>query len=396
MTISILFACSIAMLGVSGLGLWLDRGRRGGPLEMTALLALLPLVAVVSGRWLPTLFGIVLVVGLVVALLSRSRDDVLHSECALKLLWVMGPALAVSFAGIGLLAIATGTSINVEQWAVLAMPAESTMLWTISLSLSLIAGFVLLGGAPFHFWAADLMQGSRAWVAALAVSALQACGAAWFAWRLDGIDALPDAAHIAGALLGSGAAVAFAVGAITLPFQRRPERRVGTLASINGGLLLATLAVRFGGAPTAAANFQVPLWSAHLALALSGAATLAPFLPVTVRVPAPGTVLFRRHPAWGAIGLYSLASLAGVPGTPGAFIWFGVARMLVAASRTGLVMLLALAWVTAFAIVVRQVREAYGVWSEAPMPPRGVPAAARWAMLVGCLGLVAMAVGLRG
>ena len=392
----ILLICAIALVGVAALGLWFDRGRRGGPLEMAALLPLLPLVAVVTGRWMPAPYGVVLVLALVVAMLSRSRDDVLHSECALKLLWVLGPALAISFAGVALMAIATGTSVNAEQWAVMALPLEPAMLWTISLSLSLIVGFVLIGGAPFHFWAADVMQGSRAWMGALAVGALQTCGAAWFAWRLEGIDALPEAARIAGALLGAGAAVAFVVGAITLPFQRRPERRVGTLASLNGGLLLASLAVRFGGAPNAAAGFHVPLWSAHLALALSGAATLAPFLPVTVRAPAPGTVLFRRHPAWGAIGLYSLASLAGVPGTPGATLWFSGARMLVATSRTGLLMLLAFAWVTAFAIVVRQVREAYGVWSEAPLPPRGVPAAARWAMLVGCAGLVAMAVGLRG
>jgi NADH:ubiquinone oxidoreductase subunit 2 (subunit N) len=364
---------------------------------MVALLPLLPLVALVTGLWAPPPAAAALVAALAIALLTRSRDDVLHSECALKLMWVLGPALAVSFAGVALLAIATGTSVLGEQWAVLAVPLEPTMLWQTSLSMSLLLGFVLLGGAPFHFWAADVMQGARPWVSALAVSALQVSGGAWLAWRLDGVEALPEAANITGSLLGLGAGVAFAVGAITLPFQRRPERRVGTLASLNGALLLAGLAVRHGGGAGASpALFETSLWSAHLALALAGAATLAPFLPVTVRSPAPGSVLFRRHPAWGALGLYSLASLAGVPGTPGALVWFGVARTLVAGSRTGLLLLLALAWVTAFAIAVRQVREAYGVWSQAPMPPRPVPAPARWAMLFGVAGLVALAVGLRG
>ena len=270
------------------------------------------------------------------------------------------------------------------------------MLWTTSLSLSLLLGFVLLGGAPFHFWTADVTQGVRPWLAALAVSALQASGGAWLAWRLEGVEALPDASKIAGSLLGLAAVVAFVVGAITLPFQRRPERRVGTLASLNGALVLAWLAVRHGGGAIATITpLASSLWSAHLAIALAGAATLAPFLPVTLRAPAPGTALFRRHPAWGALGLYALASLAGVPGTPGSLVWFGVARMLVAGSRTALLLALALAWVTAFAIVVRQVREAYGVWSEAPLPPRGVPAPARWAMLFAVAGLVALAIGLR-
>jgi NADH:ubiquinone oxidoreductase subunit 5 (subunit L)/multisubunit Na+/H+ antiporter MnhA subunit len=107
-------------------------------------------------------------------------------------------------------------------------------------------------------------------------------------------------------------------------------------------------------------------------------------------------VLFRRHPVWGTLGLYALASLAGVPGTPGSWIWFGVARTLVRASRTGLLLLLALAWVVAFAMVAQQLREAFGIRTEAPLPPRGVPAAARWAMLLAVVGLAVLAYGLRG
>jgi len=397
MRLELTAACATALIAISALGLWLERGRRGGLLEMAALLPMLPLIALVTGAWTPTSMGIALVTALVVAMLARSRDDVLPSECALKLMWVLGPAMAVSFAGIALLAVSTGTSVIEEQWGVLAVPLEPAMLWTTALSLSLMLGFVLLGGAPFHFWAADLMQGTRAWVATLAVSGLQTCGAVWLEGRLQGIQALPDAARIADTLLALGAGVAFAVGAITLPFQRRPERRVGTLASLNGGLLLAALVVRHGPISGAASMaFDVPVWSTHLALALAGAATLAPFLPVTVRTPGPAAVLFRRHPLWGILGLYSLASLAGVPGTPGAWIWFRVARMLVAASHIGLLLLLGLAWVVAFAIVVRQARDAFGVRSEAPPPPRPVAAPARGALLLGVAGVATLAWGLRG
>jgi len=395
--------CAALLFAISALGLWLDRGRRGGPLELLALLPLVPLITLVTGAWTPTPITAALVAGLVIATLSRARDDVLNSECALKLLWVLGPALALSIAGVALLAVTTATSLVPEQWGVLAMQLEPRLLWATSLSLSLLCGFVLLGGAPFHFWAADVTQGARPWVSGLAVSALQACGAAWLQWRLAGVSTLPDAARGAETLLGVGAGFAFAAGAITLPFQRRPERRVGTLASLNGALVLAYLAVRCSTTrsttgPIAMLGIGSPPilpWSAHEALALAGAATLAPFLPVRARGPSPAPVLFRRNPVWGLLGLYSMASLAGVPGTPGAVLWLAVARALVASSRTGLLLLLALAWVSAFTIVIRQARDAFGIRTESPLPPRGVPLPARWAMLAGATGLVMLMIALR-
>ena len=124
-------------------------------------------------------------------------------------------------------------------------------------------------------------------------------------------------------------------------------------------------------------------------MALAGAGTLAHFLPVSQAEPQSGPVLFRRNPAWGALGLYSLASLAGVPGTPGALLWLGVARRLVATAHPGLAVLLAVAWAAAFAAVARQAQEAFGIASGEPPPPVGVPAAARWAMLVAAVGRVA-------
>jgi len=80
-----------------------------------------PLAAIVvvperEGAALPAL-----VVALVIAMLARNRRDLLHSECGLKLLWVLGPALALSWAGSALLTLATGTSVIAEQWAVLQL-----------------------------------------------------------------------------------------------------------------------------------------------------------------------------------------------------------------------------------------------------------------------------------
>jgi hypothetical protein len=90
--------------------------------------------------------------------LKERQNGTTCPECALKMLWVMGASLALE----------------------LAPPA----LWTAALPLSLLAGLVMLGGAPFHFWPADLFQGARPWFAPLAVAALQSLGAGARLWLL--------------------------------------------------------------------------------------------------------------------------------------------------------------------------------------------------------------------
>src|SRR5207244_2256311 len=134
------------------------------------------------------------------------------------------------------------TPVVIEQWAVLNLGLDPDFLWRTALPIALVLGVVLLGGAPFHFWAADLLQGAPAWLAPLAVVALQVSGAEWLAARLSGIESFHAGARAVADLLAIAATLAFAVGGLTLLVQRRPERRVGTLASLNGGLLLARLA----------------------------------------------------------------------------------------------------------------------------------------------------------
>ena len=371
-----LFFCGVVLLGLE------DRGRRG-PVPL-AVLAGLSLVVAWMPRagpgWAPV------AAGLAAAALARDRDDPLHAECALKLAWVIGPALALSWAGLSLLTLATGTPVAVEQWAVLQLGLDPRFLWSTALPLALIAGLVLLGGAPFHFWVADVLQGVRPWLAATTVVTLQVVGAAWLAHRLNGIAAFPAGRELVGDLLGVAAFVAFAAGAATLLVQRRPERRVGTLASLNGALMLAALATGRPPGPAALAT-----WSGHLALALAGAATVARFLP-TFAGPAPGAPLFRRHPLSGIAGLYALASLAGVPGTPGAMLWLASARALADAGRTGLLLVLAVAWLAALTAAMRQWRQAFGVSAtvSATPGPGAVPLQARMALWVAAVGLVAL------
>ena len=220
---------------VAGLMRWLDRPARDAWLSMAPLVALLPLAAVIvrpdiGPTWSP------LITAVVIGSLARQRDDLLHSECALKLLWVMGVSFALSAAGLALLTLATGTPRNEEQWAVLDMGLDPSFLWMTALPLSMLSGLVLLGGAPFHFWAADLIQGARPWIGPLAVVALQVSGLSWLVARLRGIAAFTAAAQVADGLLTVAAGAAFVVGSVTLIFQRRPERRVGTLASLHGAL----------------------------------------------------------------------------------------------------------------------------------------------------------------
>lgn len=362
-----------------------------GPLAALVLLALVLARAPLAGPALAPLAA-----GLVVAALARDRANLLHSECALKLLWVMGGALALSHAGLSLLALATGVGPVGEQWGVLRLGLTPQPVWSAALPLALLAGLVMLGGAPFHFWVADLFQGARPSLAPLAVAALQAAGAAWIAWRLGGIAAFPEGATLARVVLATAAIAVFLASAGTLVSQRRPERRVGTLASLQAGLALSGLAAMLApgaGAPAAAAWRLAP-WAAHLALALTGAAALARFMPVPASPDAPGGALFRRHPASGLAGLFALFSLAGVPGTPGAQLWLDAARGLSAAGQTGALLALGAGWVAAFATVMQQVREAFGVASRTP-PERAVPWEARAALWTAGVGLVALAVAWR-
>ena len=193
--ISALFGLGAPLLGAAvalfGAGFLLlhDRARNGTLYALSPLVVLTPLAALVAygGRDHPGWAAIAAV--LVAALLAREREDAFASECALKLVWVLGGSLALSWAGLGLLTLATGTSRVSEQWAVLQLGLDPPQLWSAALSLSLVAGIVLLGAAPFHFWAADLFQGAKAWLAPLAVAALQVGGSGWIMGRLAGIAA---------------------------------------------------------------------------------------------------------------------------------------------------------------------------------------------------------------
>jgi NADH:ubiquinone oxidoreductase subunit 2 (subunit N) len=382
-----LFLTSLVLLGLEPRGRW-------NPVTLAVLAALAYSVAwspLARPEWAP------LAVGLVAAALARDRQDPLHAECALKLVWVLGPTLALSWAGLSLLTLATGTPVAVEQWAVLQLGLDPRFLWNTALPLALLAGLVLLGGAPFHFWVADVVQGVRPWLAAPVVVTLQVSGAAWLSHRLEGIGGFPAGRQLVSDLLEIAAFAAFAAGAATLLVQRRPERRVGTLASLNGALMLAALAAGRPPGPAALAA-----WAGHLALALAGASTVARYLP-TFAGPAPGAPLFRRHLMSGIAGLYALASLAGVPGTPGAMLWLATARALAAAGRTGLLLILAVAWIAALTATMRQWRQAFGVaaappavgaHSEAMVPPAPLPAPvpvqARLALWISAVGLAVL------
>jgi NADH-quinone oxidoreductase subunit N len=384
-------------LGVALLLFLLERRQDTQSAAIAPFAVLPPLAAVVAVPERAT-FGLVpLVIGLVVAMLARNRNDLLHSECGLKLLWVLGPALTLSWAGMELLTLATGTSVIGEQWAVLQLGLEPRFLWSTALPLSLLAGLVLLGAAPFHFWMADLFHGARAWLAPLTAAAFQVMGAVWLARRLTGIEAFPDGAGITAAMLAAASAVAFLAGAATLLGQRRPERRLGTLASLQGGIMLAALAAAHGHEDFASSSrAMMGAWSTHLALAYTGASILARFLPVAPGLAAPGATLFRRHPLTALFGALPLLSLAGVPGTPGSLVWLDTARTLAATGHPGVLAALAVAWLAAFATAVQQLREGFGIPAHGQPPERPTPWVARGALWIAGLGLIAMGVAWSG
>src|SRR5262249_15541480 len=115
----LLYPATVVALAVALLLLGLER--RGDPATPTvgaalALLALAAMIVMPGGTARPPL-----VAGLVVALLAHDARDRLHTECALKLMWVMGAALALSWLGSELLVVATGTRDPAEQSGVLAL-----------------------------------------------------------------------------------------------------------------------------------------------------------------------------------------------------------------------------------------------------------------------------------
>ncbi|HTK31814.1 MAG TPA: hypothetical protein VL332_07605 [Candidatus Saccharimonadaceae bacterium] len=379
---------ALAALVAAALLLSVDRRGHGLLYALAPIVVLLPLAAISTGRLPFGHAGAALVVALVVAILARDRDELLQNECALKLLWVMGVSLALSWAGADLLVLVTGTPRVLEQWGVLGLGIDAPYLWSVALPLSMLTGLVMLGGAPFHFWLADVLQGARPWAAPLAVVALQTTGAAWIGARMEGVEMLPTANAISIGLLGVCAGIAWLAGAATLLVQRRPERRVGTLVSLQGGLALGMLlAGRRAADPT-----WFTAWTAHQVLAVTGASVLARFLPVSGGTARPGGALFRRHPAAGLAGWLATASLAGVPGTPGAWLWMRVARALATTGHLGLLLALGLAWLAAFAAVMRQARDAIGVPDPTPPPTRVVPWTARAALWIPALALIALIV----
>jgi len=352
-------------------------------------LALTPLALLVALPGATTPQRAAVGAALAIALLARDREDLAQGECALKLTWVLAAAFALSWAGESLLALAAGTVPSLEQWPALALQLDPYGLWSAALALTLLAGVVLVGGAPFHFWLADVFHGARAWLAPLVVASLQVAGAALLAHRLEGIGAFPAGAALVRGLITIAAAAALVGGAATLASQRRPERRVGTLASLQGALVLAALASDPGREPFAAlAPGSLTAWGAHLALALTGAGTLARFLPVGAPAADAPAVLFRRHPWSGAVAAYSLLSLAGAPGTPGMLLWLSVARRLALTRHSGLLLALALAWIVAFAVTAEETRRAFGSPSPRPAPEADVPWPARAAMWTAAAGLV--------
>ncbi len=382
-----------SVLGAALLLRQLDRRREGEGLPGAALvwISLLPLALVTAAPMSVGPARGALVAALAVALLARDRQDVGQSECALKLTWVFGAALALSWAGDSLLAIAAGTAVPAEQWNVLSLQLDPYGLWAGALALALLAGAVLLGGAPFHFWLADVFHGSRPHLAPLVVAAPQAAGAAWLAQRLAGIDGFPDGEAFAGGLLSLAAAVALVGGAATLATQRRPERRVGTLASLQGALVLAAYAADPGLTPFAEVRGGLAAWATHLALALTAAGALARFLSVESGADDPPVVLFRRHPASAALGAFALLSLAGAPFTPGMFLWLAVGRRLAATGHPGLLLAVALAWLVSFSVATGELRRAFGSPDGRPAPARGVPwpAHAAFAVCAACLAALA-------
>src|SRR5258705_8144012 len=108
---------TIAWLLCLGLARLEPRGRAG----LLPGLVITALAAVIASAPFDRIELVPLGVALAIALLVRDPDELLHVECALKLAWVLGSAPALSWAGLELLTLATGTHRVTDRWAVLQL-----------------------------------------------------------------------------------------------------------------------------------------------------------------------------------------------------------------------------------------------------------------------------------
>ena len=267
-----------------------------------------------------------------------------------------------------------------------ALGLDRRRLWSTALPLSLLAGLVLLGGAPFHFWAADVFQGARPWLAPLAVAALQVAGAAWLARRLDGIELRCPEARAAERLLAVAAGIAFAGG--------RSDAGASSAgpsgASARSRAFTARSRWLLRHTQRTAAHALARALGRRISRSRSPARRWCALPAGGRRSHRPRGCAVPRHPLTGIVGLIGLFSLAGVPGTPGARLWLDAARSLAATRHFGLLALLGLAWVVAFSSAMRQWHEAVGVPGE-PQPAGGkVPWPARTALWIAGPGVLAL------
>ena len=79
-------------------------------------LTLVPLAIVVAWPSVLTPARAALAAGLSIALLAHDPRDLPQTECALKIMWVLAAAFALSWAGDALLALASGSARAREQW----------------------------------------------------------------------------------------------------------------------------------------------------------------------------------------------------------------------------------------------------------------------------------------
>ena len=227
-----------------------------------------------------------------------------------------------------------------------------------------LAGLVMLGGAPFHFWPADLFQGGRTWAYSLAAAALQIARSAcstncWMASaRCPGGRAADQRAAVGRGRRGAAGGAATPAAAAPARAARRHARESSRCARARH------------------ADRHTQRTATHaLARALGG--DLAPRSPARLGVALPpggrrdrigraGGAVHALTPLTGIVGLIGFFSLAG---------WnarrVGMARSRALARRyppLRAARAAGLAWVVAFSSAMRQWHEAAGACRGEPQP----------------------------
>ncbi len=368
---SIASLTALWLLWVAGRGLGADRSREAAAF---ALLSSLGGMLMVSAQDIIVLFiSLELSTMPAYVLMGYRRTDARGLEGALKYFLLSMLTSLVMLYGLSFVYGVAGST----SYAALSSAPPGALL-QVSVVLVLVGMFAKLSATPFHYWTPDAYEGAQAPSVAYVSTVPKLAGTIALAQLLGALPASPDTATV----VVAAAVLSMLVGNLAA-FPQSDLRRLMAYSGVahTGYLLLALSSGASGG--TAAVFYALAYAVPSMAIMLLGAEEGVALDDLAG--------LAARRPALAWASLVWLLSLVGIPPMAG---FFGKLYLFTSAVSGGqlwpVLVAIAMSVVSAgyYFRVVRRVF--FGERSDAPVPPRNVPAAATFAIAT----LIVLALGL--